>query len=201
MMQNLFRLFKKAKTKPLPGFPAVSILDVQPASCLLFYSGNKLTEMFGERVYRHPFHPPAFHAAITLGAGMFLNVGKFKTLNFISEEMRSTRRIDVIEYRMDADQREKIRQAALIDADQPKIGLMLPTYGITDYLRFGFPWFKPSERDICSENCLELLAVAGVRGSAKPTYRSAPWDLLTYALDNPEQCIVKTAWIGANFKG
>lgn len=199
-MANLFRLLKPYPAESLPGFPAIAYGDVPPASTLLFYSGNKLTEMFGNRVYRHRYTPPAFHAALTVGNGEMLNVGKFKTIEPIEKELISTRRVDAIIYNMTFFQRDMITHNARLDIDKPKIGLMLPTYGVLDYLRFAVKWFRPTHYDICSENVVELLMSGGIISSVREPFNTAPWDLLSWAVDHPDKATVKTVWIGKDFK-
>jgi len=200
-MPNLFKLLKKAPTEPLPGFPAADYLSIPAGSALLFYSGNKVTEMFANRVYEHPYAPPAFHAALTVGDGKMLNVGKFKTIESIKKELISTRRVDAIIYGLTDVARLSVQASALADTDKPKVGFQLPTYGFTDYLRFGLKWFRPSKKDICSENVVELLANVGFNCSERESYNTAPWHLLEWALHNPDRAIVKTIWIGAKFVG
>lgn len=166
----------------------------------MFYGGTKLTELFGNRVYRHPFTPPAFHAGLVVSSQEFLNVGKFKTIEDIKEECRSTRRVDVIRYDLATFKREIIEKSARKDVDGPKVG-QLPTYAITDYLRFGLKWFRPSKKDFCSENVVEHLVEVGLNPSYKEPYNTAPWHLLEWALDNAPETSVRTLWIGPDFKG
>lgn len=197
---SFFDVFKKTTTKPLPPFAPITINEISPASTILFYGGNKLTEIVGNRLYKHPYAPPAFHAAFYIKDGMFLNVGKFKTIQFLVKELRSTRRIDVITYYfVSEEKRRAICEDAVQDADQPKIGVSLPTYAWTDYLRFGFKWFKPSKKDFCSENVVELFGGRGVKVSDEEPFNTAPWDLFEFALKNKGDCLVNTLYIGPDF--
>jgi len=198
-MPNLWKLFKKSPAEPLPGFPAISPNDLRAGDALLFYGGVKLTELFGNRVYGHPYSPPAFHAALALSSQEFLNVGKFKTIESIQDEFRSTRRIDVIRYDMATFKREILEKNARKDVDGPKVG-QLPTYAFTDYLRFGLKWFKPSKKDFCSENVVEHLQAVGCESSHREPYNTAPWHLLEFALERMPEVSVRTLWVGPDFK-
>lgn len=199
---RFFKLFKKPTTKPLPIYPPIKMSDIPPASSLLFYGGNKLTELAGNRLYDHPYKPPAFHAAFYIEDGLFLNVGKFKTVQNLKDEFRSTRRVDVIIYRgIKPEKRERLCRAAYLDADKPKIGLSLPTYAVTDYLRFGLRWFKPSKMDFCSENVVELFATEKVRVSEQEPYNTAPWDIEEYAekFAQEQKIEIYSVWIGPDW--
>lgn len=79
------------------------------------------------------------------------------------------------------------------------MGIQFPTYGIMDFLRFGFKWFKPTKRDICSENVVELMAAHGFSNSYQEPYNTAPWHLLEWAEKNPSSCAVSTIWKGKDF--
>lgn len=199
-MPNLFRLFKPYPSSPVPVFQRISAANVKPASVLLFYGGNVWTELFGNRVYRHQYRPPAFHAAITVGSGEFLNVGKFKTINPLDKVYQSTRRVDVVEYQMLDTQRQFIESFARGDTDDPGPGrIKFPTYAFTDYIRFGLKWFKQSRKDFCSENVVELMNAGGLTISDREPYNTAPWHILEYALSHPNECSVKTLWVGKDF--
>ena len=201
-MPSLLDLLKPRPTRPLPDFPRIDWRNVMPASALLFYGGGPaITQMAATRMYRHPYHPAAFHAALYLGNGDFLNVGKFKTVERLSQEFRSTRRIDVISYEMPGDVADAIARDGYRDADKPKVGMSLPTYGVTDFLRFGLKWWKPSTKDICSENVTEILRAHGVE-CAEPSepFNVAPWHLLEWAEKNPSMCQIKTIHVGGDFR-
>lgn len=196
---SLLKLFKKPSLKPLPKFDSIDLEDIPAASLLLFYGGTKITELVGNRLYGHPFHPAAFHAAFFIQDGLFLNVGAFKTIQLIKDEYRSTRRIDVIsDLSLLPQERKQLCLAATQDVDKPKIGLNLPTYSVFDFLRFGFKFLKPSKKDICSENCVEIFGTLGRKISNNKPVDTAPWDLFEYALDNPE-FQVNTLWEGPDF--
>lgn len=201
-MSRLFDLFKKPKLSHLPKFPALPPEAVKPASALLFYGspGNRLTEMVGERVYRHKYHPPSFHAAFYVGDGLFLNVGKFKTLEELPGEMRSTRRIDVIEYNLTGDVRRTLARHAMLDTSRPKFGLTFPDYAVTDYLRFLARLWKPSKKDFCSENVVEIFWKMGIQISELRAVDTAPWDLLEFAEKYNDFCRIYTVWTGPDFK-
>jgi hypothetical protein len=199
-MANLLRLFKKFPAAPLPDFERMDIADLPGASALLFYGGNKLTELFGGRVYHHPYTPPAFHASLYLGAGDHLNVGKFRAVQPVQDEFRSTRRVDAIIYDMTPGQRLAIIEAGRKDTTKPKVGLQLPDYGWQEYLRFGLPWFRPTHKDMCAENVCENMALGAVRVTYYAYSATAPWSLLEYALDYPRACRVVTLHVGKDFK-
>jgi hypothetical protein len=193
-------IFKKPKTLPLPKYPTIRIDEIPCASALLFYGGNRLTELVGNRLYKHPYRPPAFHAAFYIQDGIFLNVGKFKTLERVEIELRSTRRADVIIYnRLTPSSVKKLCADALLDTSHPRVGLNLPDYAMTDYLRFGLRFLKPSKKDFCSENVVELFAQEGVIVADRKAVDTAPWDLQEYAEAHPQECEIRTLWVGPDF--
>jgi hypothetical protein len=199
---SIFKLFKKPKdVQPLPDYPPIALEHIPPASTLLFYGGMKLTEMAGNRLYGHKYRPPAFHAAFYIEGGLFLNVGGFKVVQELGKELRSTRRIDVVIYKnIRPEYRKSMLRLAYLDASKPKIGISLPDYSWTDYLRFGLKFLKPSKKDFCSENVVEMFANGQVTVSDKKPVDTAPWDLFEYALDHPDQCEIRTLHIGPEFK-
>jgi hypothetical protein len=202
VLVRLLDIFKKPETKPLPSYRQISLGEIPPASAILFYGGNKLTEMAGNRLYKHPYAPPAFHAAFYIGDSLFLNVGKFRTIEDIGAELRSTRRVDIIIYKMiTPDVRRALCHAATMDCSKPKIGLELPDYAIMDYLRFGLRFLKPSKKDFCSENCVELFATGGISISDLKACDTAPWDIQEFAEAHPDLCEIRTLWVGPDFSG
>jgi hypothetical protein len=198
------------KFQLLPKFPKIEIADILMASTLLFYGGTKITEFFGNTIYRHPYKPPAYHAAFYIEEGLFLNVGKFKVVQEIKNEFRSTRRIDIISYpAISKDARIKLSNAAYLDTSKPKVGLSLPDYDWKGFIGFGLrklfkkvPWLlKQSKRnEFCSEECVQLFNTQGIKISDEKAEDTAPWHLLEYALKYPDQCEVKTLWTGKDFK-
>lgn len=185
----------------LPKYEDIGILQIPKGSVILFYGGNKLTELVGNKIYKHRYVPPAFHAALYAGNGVILNVGKFKTFQPLTKELISTRRVDVIIYnKLDVYKREDLVRDAMLDADKPRTGIQVSSYAITDYLRFGLRFLKPSKKDFCSENVVELLEGVGIKSSDSKAVNTAPWDLLEYALDHKDECDVKTLWVGTEFK-
>lgn len=201
---GLFRMFKKYKAvQPLPTFEAINLSKVPSGSILLFYGspGNKLTQMVGNNMYHHPYTPPAFHAALYIENGLFLNVGKYKLIQALEHEFRSTRRVDVIiPLKMDAGQRKTICKLAYLDTSKPKVGINLPDYSWTDYLRFGARFLKPSKKDFCSENVVELMNAAGVEVTKHKPVDTAPWHLLEHALASPQDFKIRTVHTGDEFK-
>jgi hypothetical protein len=199
---NIFNMFKKAKNiEPLPEFDRIKLDDIPSSSIILFYGGNKLTEMVGNNLYGHKYTPPAFHAAFYCENGLFLNVGKFRTIEELSSELRSSRRVDIIILKnLNSTQRLVGVRFAFLDSSKPKVGIELPDYSWTDYLRFGFKFLKPSKKDFCSENVVEIFQKIGVKVSDHLPVDTAPWNLLEYAISHPSECDIKTLFIGADFK-
>lgn len=190
------------KYKSLPKFDQIKIEDIPTASTLLFYGGTKITEFFGNTIYKHPYKPASFHAAFYVEDGLFLNVGKFKIIQEIKKEFRSTRRIDVISYPfITKEQRIELSNAAYLDTSKPKVGLSLPDYDWMAFLRFGFKFLKQSKKnDFCSENVCQLFGAQGIKVSDRIDYQTAPWHLFEYAVAHPDQCSVRSAWVGKDFK-
>ncbi len=190
-------------TQPLPKYEVLEVGKIPAASTLLFYGGNKLTEYFGNKRDKHPYKPPAFHAAIYIRDGLFLNVGKFKTIQKVLDEFKSTRRIDVISYNdIPLKSKDSICERAYLDASKPKIGISLPDYDWMGYLRFALKFIKPSKhRDFCSDNVVDLFATEDIQVSAKSDESTAPWHLYEYALARPDRCSIRTLWTGPDFKG
>ena len=199
---SMWKMFKKAKgTEALPSFPMIKMEDIPSASIILFYGGNKLTEMVGNNMYGHKYLPPAFHAAFYCENGIFLNVGKFKTVEELQKELRTSRRIDIVIVKnLTSTQREVACKFAVLDASRPRVGLSLPDYSWMDYVRFGLKFMKPSKKDFCSENVVELFQKVGAKVSEKLPVDTAPWHLLEYAISNPSQFDIKTLHIGADYK-
>lgn len=188
-------------SKPLPNYSRIALSAIKPASTLLFYGGNKLTQFFGNKVYKHPYSPPAFHAALYLENGIFLNVGGFKSVQELEPQLASTQRVDVIEYEASGDQRKHIVRCGYLDSSRPKGLVALPDYGWTDYLRFGLKFLRPSRKDFCSENVVELLEKGQIKASHKKAVDTAPWTLLEFAESAPDKAHVFTLHVGKDFKG
>ena len=166
---NFFQKIKVLTKDPggprQPVYPRITLDEIPPASALLFYNGNKLTERAGRAIFKHPYWPPAFHAAIYVWNHLCLNVNKFKTLEDVTEGFNSNRRIDVVIYHeLTDEQRKEISREAALDASPHKMGLVLPDYAVTDYLRFLFRKLPPSRKDFCSENVVELFGRAPAHG-------------------------------------
>ncbi len=199
-MSVLTLLLRRPKTEPLPGHPAMTVAEIPAASALLFYGGPRVTELVGERVYKHPYHPPAFHAAFYIDQGLFLNVGAFREIADVLGEFRTTRRIDVLIYtRLDPVQRQKLVRRAMLDTSRPKGIVAIADYSWTDFLRFGLTFLKPSKKEFCSENVVNLFNSEGIRTTDLPPDRTAPWDLYEYALAHPDEVTIRTLWIGPEF--
>lgn len=200
-------------SKPLPQFPSIKLEDIPPASTLLFYGGNKLTQFAGNTLYKHPYTPPAFHAAFYIGIpspGIFLNVGAFKTLQDVTKAYRSTRRIDVITYNIPDEIRKLLCREAIMDTSRHKVGLTLPDYdGFKGYMGFGWRWLlrkigvkakaKENKRDFCSDNVADLFGTQGIKVSPVSSEETAPWTLLEWAIDHPLDCVNKTLFVGKDY--
>jgi hypothetical protein len=200
-MSVLTLLFRRPKLEPLPGHPAVPVQDIPAASVLLFYGGPWVTELVGERVYKHPYHPPAFHAAFYIDQGLFLNVGAFREIADVMGEFRTTRRIDVLMFtKLDPIQRKHLARRAMLGTSRPTGVVAVSDYAWRDFLRFGLTFLKPSKKEFCSENVVTLFETEGIRTTDLPPDRTAPWDLYEYALANPDEVTVRTLWIGEDFE-
>lgn len=190
------------KPEPLPKYQSIKLEQIPSASTLLFYHGNWVTEWFANKINKYPYKPAAFHAAFYIEDGLFLNVGAFKTVQEVRSEYISTRRIDVVIYKNLGDlRRQAICRSAYLDTSKPKVGLSLPDYSWRDYLRFGLRFLKPSKRDFCSENVVELFSGGAVTISDKKAVDTAPWDLHLYATKHGNECDIRTLWTGLEFKG
>lgn len=202
---NWLDYWKKPKNvKPLPNYPELdyrNFTDVPKGSIALFYGGVKLTERVGSRLYKHPYNPPAFHAADYIENGLLLNVGAFRTIAPIWKEYLSTRRIDIISVRdITKEQRDILVKTAYEDSSTLNKPLAVSDYGWWDFLRFGVPFMKPSKKRFCSENVVLHFAKAGIKVSDLKPEDTAPWDLYEYALAHPERFEIYTLWNGKDFR-
>ncbi len=207
---NYLNLFKKPKgVVPLPDYPKTRLDQIPAASCFVFYGspGNKATEIGGGRLYGHKYTPVSFHAALYLKDGEFLNVGKTKEVLNIEKEFRTTRRVDVIVYKKLSDpQRAIITEAGYKDTAKTNTLLEkllkkpMLDYAITDFLRFGFKWWKPSKKDFCSENVVENMNLAGFNPTDLEPYNTAPWDLVEWAEAHQLEADIYTLHEGEEFK-
>lgn len=210
---------KNLEGRRQPVYPWIRIDEIPPASCLLFYNGNRVTERAGARWFNHRYWPPAFHAAFYLGNRLFLNVGKFKTIEDLTTELRSKRRVDVVLYtNLTQNQRDKMVRTAMMDTSGHRIGLRFPDYAVTDYLRFLFRRLPPSKKDFCSENVAELfgrapatgmksvesweaavIAAGGIRTAEVLPLDTAPWDIQEWAEVHPARCEIRTVHVGGDY--
>lgn len=207
---NYLNLFKKPKdVKPLPAYPMTRLDQIPEASAFVFYGspGNKATELVGQRLYGFKYNPVPFHAALYLKDGEFLNVGKTREVLPIEKEYKNTRRVDVILYKkLTPEQRQAVVEAGYKDtskANSPLEKLLkrpLPDYAVTDFLRFGFKWFRPSKKDFCSENVVENLNLGGLHPSDHEAVNTAPWDLVEWAEAHQLEADIYTLWEGDVFK-
>ena len=197
----------------LPKFDEIKIDEIPSGSALEFYGGNKLTEFYGNHRARlwggknctqFPYDPPPFHTAHYQRRGFFLNVGKYKTIEKLEDEFKSTRRIDVIIYKeVTPELGNKIADDMLADIDKPGLFKRF-TYGIFDYLRFepALRWLIPKDkkRDFCTEDKVRRMLQFGIKTSDRPPDMTAPWDDVLYAMRNPDKCEIRTLFIGKDFK-
>lgn len=187
----------------LPAFPSITLDELLPGDILLFYGfpGTVPTQRLGVNKYGYPYHP-AFHAALMMSCGIFHNVGQFTTDKLLADELHSNRRVDVIRYQMKPDQRNAILQATELDTTVPKTGLNITSYGVMDFLHFGFSFIGKGKRPVCSADVVNLLAKVGIQCSPHIPMETAPWDLQEYAQanKNPPGCEQRTLWVGPDFK-
>lgn len=184
----------------LPAFPEIGMDGVFPGDILLFYGfpGTEPTQRLGVNKYGCAFHPP-FHAALMMVDGIFHNVGQFTTDKMLSDEFKSSRRIDVIRYQMTPSQRTAVYQATELDTTIPRVGLNITSYGVMDFLHFGFSFIGKGKTPVCSADVVNLLAKGGVNCSPHPALETAPWDLQEYASTNPLTCQQFTLWSGPDY--
>lgn len=215
----LFKNPKNTEGRRQPVYEKIAIDDIPPASALLFYNGNKVTERAGYRLFKHHYWPPAFHAAFYIGERLFLNVGKFKTVEDLTTELRSSRRIDVVIYKvLNQFQRQEMSREATLGTSKHRIGLTLPDYAVTDYLRFLFRGLPTSKKQFCSENVAETFGLSkahgndtgqtwadrvdtngGIRISDGLPVDCAPWDVLEGALNGMGGAEIRTLHVGHDY--
>lgn len=205
----------------LPAYTAINANDLLGAEVLLFYGlpGTAATERIEVNEYGCSFHPP-FHAALSMGrlcwdqttkkvvssggiiAPLFHDVGQWRTDHPITDEFRSSRRIDVLRYPMTDDQRKLIINACISDDTEYslKSPLDFTSYGIITFIHEGFQFVKPGGRVICSEDDVKLMGASqpSVVISDLPMVNCKPSDLMVYALAHPE--VQKfTLWSGSDY--
>jgi hypothetical protein len=213
-----------AKLIPYPKFDTVSPEQVLKASIWLFYGGNKVTEFFGNHVYKHPFWPAAFHAAGGLGGAEMLNIGIEATIKDVRKEYQETRRIDVIElldltdFERDIICRKFRRDAGNNIYDAGGYARMGSKFWV---LRFLKNIHASDKNDFCSDNVVDNFSEPPLRrkGEADEEYNSlllprkievsylssedtAPWHLLEHAIDKNFQNgtrRIRTVHIGPDF--
>lgn len=200
-MPKFLDLFRKPVQSPLPKYPHIDIKDVPAASALVFYGspGNPATEMVGSRLYHHKYTPPAFHAALYIEDGDFLNVGRFREIKSVEGQYKTTRRVDVIVYNLPSPIRRIVVTAGKNDITTSKKN-KLTDYSIRDFLRFCIPFLKPSKKDFCSENVVENFLAGGFNPSELKPVDTAPWDLVEWAESHPELATIYTLHEGDEFK-
>jgi hypothetical protein len=144
--------------KPIPKFDFVKPEEILKASIFVFYGGTKLTEIVGNRIYKHPYWPASFHTAGGMGGPKLLNVNKITSIEDIRSMYQSTRRIDVIELLdLTDEERDIIYRKFERDAGHN-------IYDAIGYLRKGsklkalrfLKYFHASDKDdYCSDNVVD----------------------------------------------
>lgn len=177
-----------------PTWPVVKIEDVPPASVLLYYNGNGLTEKEA-RVKGFPFKDPPFHASFYLGLGKHLNQGMTALVGNVTDEYRSTRRVDVISY---PDLNNDDRKILVEDA----WGRLGRAYDVPGFLSFGLPFLREwAFANFCSEQVAEIFDSNGYRVSLKEPSKTAPFHLWNFAQTYPKNAILNTLWVGEDYPG
>lgn len=203
MKWTILRLF--GKTPPgldfPPLYPTIADEDIPPASCLLFLrkNGNRLTQMAGNKLYRHPFIPD-FHAATKGWEDRVVNVGITTRLTKLEKLKTSTTRIDVIQYKRLTPDRAK----AVLDFAYDQVGDL---YDWRGYLNKGTRfiiglkhWIKPDPNSpFCSELHAEAFEKFAFKVSPLPFAETAPWDLRSWAMAHPDDAGIFTYFVGQDF--
>lgn len=184
----------------------IQIGDLLPGDVLLFYYGNKLTELHG-RNRRAEFGTstnPPYHAAMVVEVNtltetvLILDPGATTALQYLSKYMcQSSKRIDVVRYAMTANQRLLCIEGVKELVSKTRI------YDIKGYGAFisQMPfcgWFKflvkPAENLFyCSDAvayCIEEKAKFEI--SPYDHDFTAPVDIQLYALKHPEIATIRT---------
>lgn len=191
--------------KPLPNFEFIKVENIPICSSLIYYGNMPLTSFYGNKRFKHPYKPAAYHAARYLENGLALQVGKFRTLQKLSEDFTEKRRIDVISYNFIPENvKKQMITKAYLDADEPKWGYNRLRYGIFDFLRFEplLRWLPKSKQPICSEDTYNWFRDYGyvVGNRPNPKLEVAPWDLFAWAMENRDKVLIQTVWVGETFK-
>lgn len=197
-MPNLLKLFKKPKTEPLPEYPRITMEEIPKASGLAWYGVNRVTEMFGNRVYGHRFKPAASHFSTYLRDGLHLNVGAFRRVQPVQKDLTERRRVDVLVYNLTDKQRREIMKTCFQDQSETDGFVEMSDYAWSDFLRFGVKWFKPSSKDFCSENHVENFLKHNVRTSHQEPYNSGPWHIVEFGLETDVKFF--TLHVGKDFR-
>lgn len=185
----------------LPIFPRIDPADIPPGSGLVFQGlpGNKATERICAHKYGSPFHSH-FHAALMRRDLMFHNVGKYRSEEPLDKELRSERRIDVITYKaMTEADRAAIMRACAADTSRPHTLFQVTDYGVRTFIHQGFRFIKAGKKAICSENVVRLLQTRGILSSYEIPQETAPFELMLFAIRNPDLCEIRTVWVGEDF--
>jgi hypothetical protein len=191
-------ILKKDPINKLPRqpiyYPITPIEDIPPASVLLFYNGQPLTEKEG-RVKGFPYKLPPFHVSFYLGSGEHLNQGKRAVIRHLAYDMRSTRRIDAVVYNaLTIEDREMLCREA-----RRRKGWIYDGGGFASFgLKFIKEW---SRANFCSEQSCEIFASKGFRISDKEPSKSEPFRIWQYAMNyaTPAQIEMRTVHVGSEF--
>jgi hypothetical protein len=183
-----------AKLPWQPVWPLMKVEDIPPASTLLYYNGNTWTEKEA-RVKGFPYKDPPFHASFYLGYGKHLNQSAIAQPASLTEEFRSTRRVDVITY---PDLSDTDRQK-LVEEAFSRVGTI---YDIPGFIRFGLPFMKEWHfANFCSEQVAEIFDTEGFRVSIKAPKDTEPFRLWQFASLYPKNVLIRTLHVGAEYPG
>lgn len=179
---------------PMPVYPRIELQDIPPASVALFYNGQTLTEKEA-RVKGFPFKLPPYHATMVLEDGQHLTQGARGKIEALANEMRSTRRIDIIVYNF----LTKPDRAQLCDDARKMKGKI---YDIGGFLHFGFKFIMPWKfAFFCSELCAYIFKQRRFTISFREPSETAPFHLWEYAhIYEPSMtCEFRTLHIGQDY--
>lgn len=175
-------------------YPWAKLDEIPPASILLFYNGQPLTEKEG-RIKGFPYRLPPFHASFYLGNGDQLTQGKRAIIRHVAYDFRSTRRIDVVTYGLLTPE----DRAMLCEEARRREGMI---YDVPGFLRFGFSFIRDWKfANFCSEQVADIFKTKGFTISTKPPNQTEPFRLWEYANINAvaSQIEMKTLHVGSDF--
>lgn len=182
-------------------FEGISQKDISQCSIGILYGGNKLTS-WGCKVLGQ-ISPPTTHAFLVYTPvkvnshveTVIYDVGITVYKDLIDKYFQSTKRVDIISIPTTA----KEKKAILTFAEHTdKKNYLYDWKGYMSFVPFIGKLFKPSKKHpFCSDFVVDCFESAGIKVSAKNSEKTAPWDLLIYALNNNFQ--INTLWVGSDF--